>query len=292
MAALIPSVTLNTGHKMPTVGLGTYKLRDELECKAIVAKSLDLGYRLIDTAEVYRNEHIIGNVIKDATSKGLSRDDLFITTKIGPASQGKGKCRQAVLSSIEKLQLDFVDLVLIHWPGVSGLDPQSDQHAEGRQESWEDLEQLVAEGLIRSIGVSNYTTSHLEQLLLHCKVKPVLNQVEFHPLCYQKELLDFCNKNGIVLQAYSSLGSAEGYAELTQIPVINDIAKNRGVSVPQVLLKWALQHNVPVIPKTAKEERLQVNMDLFSFELTQQDMDLIDGLNRKQRFCWNPEKIL
>lgn len=223
---------------------------------------------------------------------GLDRSEIFLTTKVGPADQGKGKCRDSVLRSLENLKLDYVDLVLIHWPGVSGLEPQDAIHATLRKESWQDLEDLCEDGKIRSIGVSNYMVEHLKELLKDCSIRPSVNQVEFHPLLFQDELLRYCKSESIILQAYSSLGSAKGWDILSSNPVLNEIAANKGKSVAQILLRWAIKHEVPVIPKTAKEERLGPNLDIFSFELSDEEMQQIDGLNQNNHFCWDPTLIV
>jgi diketogulonate reductase-like aldo/keto reductase len=224
-------IPLNNGRQMPMVGFGTYLLKDETECKKLVLSSLQVGYRLIDTASVYKNEPFVGEVLSDhkqLDQLGLKRSDIFVTTKVGPADQGKDSCRASVLKSLENLKLDYVDLVLIHWPGVSGHEPHDPIHAIKRQESWQDLEALCRDGKVRSIGVSNYTIEHLKQLLSHCSIRPSVNQVEFHPLLFQLELLNYCKSEQIVLQAYSSLGSAKGWETLSNNQVLMDITKKKG----------------------------------------------------------------
>lgn len=254
----------------------------------------------IDTATVYKNEEFIGDVLSDEkymNSLGLKREELFITTKVAPADQGAGKCRDGVLLSLSKLQLDYIDLVLIHWPGASGLDPSDSKNKILRTESWLDLEQLVKEGKVKSIGVSNYTIKHLEELLSSCTIGPVVNQVEFHPFLYQEELLKYCQSNGIVLQGYSSLGSGKGVQEVLSHPTLHEIAASKDpydikpVTSAQVALKWSLQLGVSVIPKTSNLDRLKENFDLNSFKLTGEEMEQINRINLNKRFCWNPETI-
>ena len=226
------------------------------------------------------------------SSLGISRDNLFITTKLSPGDQAKEQCRNSVLTSLEKLKLDFIDLVLIHWPGSSGIDPKSPKNAELRKKSWLDLEQLCREKKIRAIGVSNYTIKHLTELLDYCSIKPTVNQVEFHPFLNQNDLLTFCKEQHIVLQAYSSLGSSDGWKTLSQLSQIIEVADNREKSIAQVLLRWALQHEIPVIPKTSRIEKLRDNFDLFSFSLNDEEMKQFDSLDKQQHFCWNPDSIL
>lgn len=253
-----------------------------------------------DTATVYKNEEVIGNIITDESflkELNITREDIFITTKVAPRDQGRGKCRDGVLLSMKKLCVDYLDMVLIHWPGVEGVDQKSSKNLLLRNESWLDLQELVREGKIRSIGVSNYTRDHLEELLDSCNIKPVVNQVEFHPFLYQKDLLEFCRSKDVVLQAYSSLGTGKFSETLMSQEILKEIASTKDpydikeVSVAQVLLKWAIKHGVPVIPKTSSVDRLKENFDLFSFDLTDEDMVTIDDLNQNKHFAWNPHNI-
>ncbi|CAG2117183.1 unnamed protein product [Medioppia subpectinata] len=272
-------LSLNNGLKIPAIGLGTYLIKDRDVCKQIVTQSLRTGYRLIDTANAYQNEEYIGEVIENLHEFDTS-------------DQGRGKCRTAVLESIAKLKTPYVDLVLIHWPGVRGLDQSDPKNSELRKGSYQDLEDLHSEGLIKSIGVSNYMIKHMEELLNHCKVLPTVNQVEFHPLLYQKELLEYCEGKGVVIQAYSSLGAVKGWQILSQNETLIKVAKKYERSVPQILLKWGLQHNVCVIPKTSRVENLKPNFELYDFEISKEDMALIDALNSNTRFCWDPNNIV
>jgi len=284
-------VVLNNGLKFPLIGVGTYLMKDKANLKQIIGEAFKIGYRLIDTAKVYRNETIIGEIMADLGSYGLKREDVFLTTKLSTSDQGKGNCRKAILQQVKDLQVTYLDLVLIHFPGSSGLSPSSEKNAENRKGSWEDLEDLVNEGIVKSIGVSNYTIKHLEELFAHAKIKPVVNQVEIHPLYYDKELIDFCAKHSIVVQAYSSLGAADGWPVLKKNKALNEIATKYGKSVPQILLKWALQHNLAIIPKTSHVENLKANFDLFNFEISPTDMASIDAINEDKKFCWNPNNI-
>jgi len=283
---------MNNGIKIPRIGLGTFLIKDREICKTIVREALKIGYRLIDTANAYQNEEFIGEVVQNLDELGLKREDIFITTKLNASDQGKGICKKKVLESIQKLKTPYLDLVLIHWPGSRGLNPKDPKNSELRKGSYEDLEELHSEGLVKSIGISNYMIPHMEELLKHCKVLPTVNQVEFHPLLYQKELLDYCNDKKIIFQAYSSLGGPEGWKILSQNETLIKIASKYNKSVPQILLKWGLQHGVCVIPKTSRVENLKPNIELFDFEISSDDMSLIDSLNSNTRFCLDPNPIL
>lgn len=265
---------------------------------SFVLHSQTFGF--VDTATVYRNEEYIGDVLADKKfldSIGVTRQDLFVTTKVAPGDQGSLKCREAVLLSLSKLRLDYIDLVLIHWPGASGLDPADEQHKKLRWESWLDLEQLVREGKIKCIGVSNYTVKHLDELLSACTIRPTVNQVEFHPLLYQEKLLVYCKSKDIVLQGYSSLGSGKGVQEVLSHPVLKEIAETKDpydikqVTSAQVALKWSLQLGIPIIPKTSNVARLKENFDLNSFKLSEEEMEKMKSMNQNKRFCWDPETI-
>lgn len=221
----------------------------------------------------------------------LKREDIFITTKLSPSDHGSGRARKAALDCVKRLGLNYLDLMLIHWPGVSGLEPNDPKNAILRKESWSDLETLVNEGVIKSIGVSNYTKNHINELLSHSKILPVINQVEFHPFCHQVELLEFCSKQKIHLQAYSSLGSANGWDDLKVNESLIKLGRMKGKSIPQILLKWAINQSVLIIPKTSKIINLPTNLDLFSFDLNDDEMKIISGLNRNHRYSWDPNTI-
>ncbi|KAJ1934452.1 hypothetical protein FBU59_005693, partial [Linderina macrospora] len=184
--------TLANGLKMPSLGLGTWQQRDADVVKRVVGQALTTGYRLIDTASVYRNEEAIGQMLSSIFNdpgSSVQREDIWITSKLAPTQQGYEQAKQAVLASLEKLQTDYIDLYLIHWPGASKLKPDSPKHREMREGSWRALEELYAQGKVRSIGVSNFTKRHLEEMQEYATVQPMVNQCEMHPLCQQTELL-------------------------------------------------------------------------------------------------------
>lgn len=251
----------------------------------------------MDTGTLYGNDEFIGDVVYDKlSSKEIERDDIFIETKIAPWQHGRENTNSAVLDSLKRLKLSYLDLVLVHWPGVAKVPPKDQKNQALRKETWTELESLVEAGKVKSIGVSNYTENHLKDLLNYCRIKPTVNQVEFHPLCYQKSLLDFCKGNSIYLQAYSSLGSSQskppGWTVLFNNEVVKSIATKHGRTIPQVLLRWGLQHDCLLIPKTSKVENLKANLDIFDFSLDDDDMSKLDSLNQDKHFCWNPSDIL
>lgn len=201
----------------------------------------------------------------------------------------------AVRNSIAQLQTSYIDLYLIHWPAKAGLAPTDDQNKQLRRESWRALEHCCELGLVKYIGVSNYTVGHLKELLEYATIKPYLHQFELHPLYFPEDVVNFCKENGIIVQAYSSLG--EGYLLqkefLSAHPVIEDAAKEQTKTCAQVLLKWALQHDFYIIPKSAHRERVKENMQLEKFSLSKQQMSAIDEIHQKEgkKFCWDPSIV-
>ncbi|RAR42925.1 aldo/keto reductase [Paenibacillus sp. MDMC362] len=265
--------TLNDGVKMPWLGLGVWKTKEGEEVIQSVKSAIAAGYRSIDTAAIYGNEEGVGQAIRES---GVSRDELFITTKVWNDDQGYEKTLQAFETSRKKLGLDIVDLYLVHWPG-------KDKYLD----TWKALIHLQKEGLVRSIGVSNFQIRHLQHIIEDTGVVPVVNQVELHPLLSQKELLGFARENQIVLEAWSPLMQGN----LDQ-PILAQIAEKYGKTTAQVILRWDIQNGVIVIPKSVKEHRIRENAGIFDFELSAEDMAAIDGLNHNKRFGSNPDEFL
>ena len=260
------NATLNNGTKIPVLGLGTWQVSSKA-CEEAVLAALDAGYRHIDTASAYENETCVGNVIKKSK---ISRKDVFITTKLWNDDHDNPK--KAFNESLKKLHLEYVDLYLIHFPVLE------------RNESWKILEEVYKEGKAKAIGVSNFTIRHLKQLLEKADIMPAVNQVEFHPYLYQKELLGFCNKNKIKIEAYSPL--THGYR--LKDPKLVEIARRYNKSTSQILIRWGLQHNLIVIPKSANKERIIENASVFDFKISEQDMKTLDSFNENLRTCWDP----
>lgn len=287
------TVTLNNGVLLPILGLGTYRLRDPELVKSIVSRAIQLGYKLIDTASGYKNEEFIGECLKEEFNSGRARrQELFITSKLGPAQHGRQQARATLIKSLNDLQITYLDLYLIHWPGSSGLQPADPQNSALRKESWLEMEEMYKEGKIKAIGVSNYTIAHLEELLTYCSIPPALLQVEIHPFLCQKELRQFCKQHNIHVQAYSSLGASTGCMELMSNKVIQDIAKCHSKSPSQVLLRWAVENSLSIIPKTSQIDRLHENANIFDFSLTENEMQQLNDLDRDCHYCWDPKHIV
>jgi diketogulonate reductase-like aldo/keto reductase len=274
-------VKLLAGTNMPAIGFGTWQIVPNRKAKAAVLDALDAGYRLIDTAKIYGNEKGVGDAIHES---GLAREGLFITTKLWKGEQGYDNALRAFETSLRLLGVDYLDLYLIHWPGGVG----------DRNESWRALTRLYEEGRARAIGVSNFTIKHLEQLKNISPITPAVNQIEFHPYLYKEqiELLDYCRTKGIVIEAYSPL--AHGLINSEQDKggsVLSSIGGKHGKLPAQIVLRWCVQHGAVPIPKTSSREHMHDNIDIFDFELTDQEMVEINNLSKGVRTCWDPNKI-
>lgn len=268
-------VTLNNGVKMPQLGFGVWQVEDN-QATTAVAKALEVGYTSIDTAMIYKNEEGVGKAIKETS---VPRENLFITTKVWNSDQGYENALKAFDESLARLDLDYVDLYLIHWPT-----PKFDQYVD----TYKALEKLYHDGRVKAIGVCNFEIEHLERLLNECEVKPVLNQVECHPYLSQKELKDFCAKHDIFVEAWSPL---EQGGEVLKDEVIIKIAEAHGKSPAQVVLRWHLQNNTIVIPKSVTPSRIEENFNVFDFELTADEMQQIHQLNRNRRRGSHPNDM-
>ncbi|XP_030636605.1 uncharacterized protein LOC115817445 [Chanos chanos] len=282
-----PTVLLNSGTRMPLLGLGTYRLRGPEDTYRTVDAALATGYRAFDTAAVYRNEADIGRALRELLPKhGLSRVDVFITSKLGPRDQGP-RAREGCQRSLDQLGVDYIDLYLIHWPGTQGLDVRDGRNPGNRSQSWATLEDFYTDGKFRAIGVSNYTVEHMQDLLKRCKMTPAVLQVEFHPKLCQRDLRSLCAETGVCFQAYSSLGTGV----LLSDPAVQAVAERCGRTPAQVLLKWAVQQGVPVLPKSCKPSRVEENGRLFDFELSEEDMEKLSALDSGEKFCWDPSSV-
>src|SRR5699024_1728014 len=251
--------TLNNGVAIPQLGYGVWKIPDE-EAAGVVKQAIDKGYRLIDTAKVYGNERGVGQAIAECD---VPREELFITTKVWNADQGYDNTLRAFDESLERLGLDDVDLYLVHWPT-----PKFDTYVE----TYQALEKLYKDGRVKAIGVCNFNIEHLERILTECEVKPAVNQVEYHPYLQQTELKAFCEKHDIQLEAYSPLMNG---THVLENEVIQEIARAHGKTPGQIILRWHVQTDVVVIPKTVTPSRMKENLDVFDFELSETDMQRI-----------------
>ncbi|MFB8374300.1 aldo/keto reductase [Paenibacillus taichungensis] len=270
-------VILNNGVEMPIMGFGVYQIADQNECEQSVYDAIMAGYRLIDTAASYLNEEAVGRAIKRS---GVPREELFITTKLWVQDTGYENTKKAFQKSLERLQLDVLDLYLIHQPfgDVYG--------------SWRAMEELYREGKVRAIGVSNFQMDRLIDLIIHNEVVPAVNQVETHPFNQQIESAAFMKENHVQIQSWAPF--AEGRNDLFQNDVLLSIAKKVNKSVAQVVLRWLTQRNVVVIPKSVRKERIVENFNIFDFELSQDEMESITALDTKQSLFFShndPEMV-
>jgi len=285
----VPKLTFHTGNTIPQFGLGTHQLQGE-DCKTALKIAISKGYRHIDTASIYKNGKEIGEVLKEFfDAKTLSREEVFITSKISPYEQGYEKATQACQKILDELQVSYLDLLLIHWPGVSKMKPESTEIPNIRLDTWKAMEKLKEEGKVKDIGVSNFLVPHLEHLLQNSTSKPVINQFELHPFCYNKELVDFCTQNNIIVEAYSSI--AKGDEILMKNEYLVGLSKKYNKTVPQIALKWAIQKSIVIIPKSKTEKYLAENIDLWDFTLSSEEISEIDSLNKNHHICWDPSAV-
>ncbi len=273
--SIVPTITLNNGRAMPQLGFGVWRVSDD-EAVAAVGEALRVGYRSIDTASLYRNESGVGRALADS---GLPRGDVFLTTKLGNPDHGYDAALRAFDESLQRLGTDYVDLYLIHWP-----QPNRDQYVN----SWRALQRIYADGRARAIGVSNFTERHLTRLADETDIVPAVNQIELHPYLAQREMRAFHADHGIATQGWSPLG--RGGALLAD-PVITALAQKYQRSAAQVVLRWHLQSGTIVIPKSVTPSRIAENLDVFGFELADDDMVGIDELDRDGRLGSHPDDV-
>ena len=258
----VPSITLNNGVRIPQVGLGVFQVPDA-GAQTTVEQALERGYRHVDTAAGYDNEDGVGAALR---ASGIPRDELFVTTKLRNGDQGYESALRAFEDSRRALGLDVVDLYLIHWPV-----PSKDLYVE----TWRAFEKLLADGAVRAVGVSNFLPEHLDRLVSASDVVPAVNQIEVHPTFQQLDVQAACRKLGIAVEAYSPLGRG---ADL-EAPAVESIASTLGVTAAQVVLRWHVQQGAIVIPKSVSAERQATNIDVFSFELDEEQMAVVSGLD-------------
>lgn len=266
-------ITLNNGVKIPQHGFGVYLIKEEEEGYNSINKALEVGYRSFDTAQLYENENLLGKILSES---GVKRSDLFITTKVADFNQGYDSTLKSVEQSLKDLRLDQIDLLLIHWP--------SKKHFF---ETWNALEKLYNEKLVRSIGVSNYEIHHLEELASKSAIKPVINQVECHPYLTQEPLKDYLKNQSIAFEAWSPLGRGA----LLNNNVISEIAKKYNKSNAQIIIRWHLQRGHIVIPKSSTPSRIEENANVYDFRLVEDDVKVIDSLNKNQRTGFVPDEV-
>lgn len=267
------SFELRNGVQMPYLGLGTYQSDNDQEVVNAIKSAIKIGYRHIDTAAVYKNEEGVGEGIRES---GIDRSELFLVSKVWNDDQGYDETLKAFDESLARLGVDYLDLYLIHWP-VSGK----------YKETWKALEYLYAQKKIKAIGVSNFLQHHLEDLVKGCEVVPMVNQMEFHPYLVQQELIDYCNVNGIQYESWSPFMQGKVF----KLDICDDLAKKYNKSVAQIILRWNLQKGVVAIPKSVHENRIASNADIFDFELTDEDIAFLDGLETGERTGPDPDNF-
>ena len=261
---------MNDNCKIPVVGLGTWKSEPGETTSQAVLDSLEAGYRHIDTARAYDNETDVGRAVNDS---GLPREDLFITTKLWNQHQGYEEAIEACEKSLNRLNCDYIDLYLIHWP-----------LREKRNHSWKAFIELRDRGLCKSIGVSNFTIEHLAEIEAKFGILPAVNQVEFHPYHYQKELLDYCSSKNIIIEAYSPLVHAKRMDE----PKLGAISEELGKTPAQILIRWSIQRGMVVLPKSVNKSRIIENFSVFDFDIPDSMMKKLDELDESFVTCWDP----
>jgi len=268
-------VKLNNGVDMPWVGLGVFRMDNDDDTQIVIEKALAMGYRHVDTAAYYDNEEAVGKAIK---SSGIPREEVFITTKVWNEDQRKGVVLKAFEDSLRKLDMEYVDLYLVHWPVPGKF-----------KETWKVFEEIYKSGRAKAIGVSNFKKHHLEELKEVMTITPAVNQIELHPYLIQQEDLDYCNENNIRVEAWSPF--AANKFNLFDEQIIQDIARNHEKSPAQVILRWDHQRGVVVIPKSSHEKRLAENIDIFDFKLSEDDMARISSLNQNKRVGSDPDNF-
>lgn len=252
--------TLSNGLKMPSIGFGTYKSGNDEDTARIVKYALEIGYRQIDTASFYGNEVGVGKGIKDS---GIKREEIFLVTKLWNDDHGYENTIKAFNKSLEKLQVEYIDLYLIHWPNKLNA------------ETWRAFEYLYKIGKVKAIGVCNFKIGHLEELKATAEIMPMVNQVEIHPLSSKDIMLDYCNKNNIQLVAWSPIMRGKIFSN----ELIIALAEKYKKTIAEIILRWHIQRGVIPIPKSSNEERIKENIDIFDFKISEEDMAIIDSLN-------------
>ncbi|WP_288394064.1 aldo/keto reductase [uncultured Vagococcus sp.] len=277
---MLDSYELSNGLNIPKIGFGTWQTPDGDVAESSVTHALKAGYRHIDTAAIYGNEESVGRAIKKS---GIDRSELFITTKLWNNNHSYKKAKLAIDESLAKLDLDYVDLYLIHWPNPVDLRPD---FATGNAESWRAMEEAVAEGKIKAIGVSNFHPHHIDALLKTAKIKPVVNQIFLNPSDIQPEIVSYCREKDILLEAYSPLGTGK----IFEVDSLKELAAKYNKTVAQVVLRWSLQHGFLPLPKSVTESRIKENIQVFDFELSKEDMETIDQLRGTAGLALNPDE--
>lgn len=269
---MINNIELDDGNIIPELGFGVYLINDRETCKNIVSEAIKIGYRHFDTAQYYKNERAVGDAIRES---GIPRENFFVTTKIWISDYGYEKCKKAIDESLKRLNIDYIDLVLLH------------QRYKDYLGAWKALEEAKQEGKIKSIGVSNFRIEELTILLNNSTIKPVVNQIECHPYYIRNELKEFMNKNNIKTQAWFPLG--HGDKKLLNEKILVDLGNKYNKTTAQVLLRWHIQNNHIIFPKSLNIEHIKENINIYDFELTKEDIENINKLNKEKSYIQLPE---
>lgn len=271
-------VTFYNGNEMPIIGLGTFRVENNDQCKDAVKHAIENGYRHIDTAMIYDNEEMVGQGIAEGlASTGLDRSDLFVTSKLWLNDYGRSNVAEAYETSLSKLGLDYLDLYLMHWPGLD----------EALMiDTWQGMEDLYKNDKVKNIGVSNFNAEHLEALLAQVSIKPVINQVEFHPYLTQSELRRYLEVQNIHVESWSPLMNAQ----ILENDTVKSVASEINKTPAQVIIRWNIEHGVVVIPKSVTPSRIEENLNVFDFELTKEQIERLDSLNEDKRIGPNPSE--
>ena len=268
----VPNIQLGK-YTIPQVGLGVWQVESVEQFKTAFSTAIKAGYRHFDTAQIYKNEQMLGDAW---VASGVDRKDLFLTTKVWLNNFTSGRLVKSVDGSLEKLQTDYIDLLLLHFP-VTGL----------RKNAWKTLEELKVTGKVRNIGVSNYTVTHLEGMKKYATELPSINQVELHVFLQQPELVSYCRDNGIILEAYSPLAHGKDLSN----PIVQKIADKYSKSYAQIMLRWCIEEGMVILPKSVTPSRIKENIELFDFQLDSADLEQLVGCERNLRTCWSPVHV-
>jgi diketogulonate reductase-like aldo/keto reductase len=269
---------LNSGFLIPAIGLGTYQIKTQQAIEDAIYSAYQAGYRHIDSAVVYRNESFIGRALKKFN---IPREEIFLTTKIMPKDMNYENAKLSINQSLVNFETNYIDLYLIHWPEAKSI--------EDRLGVWKALEEGVESGKIRSIGLSNFLPRHMKTILENCKIKPAVNQFELHPLFIDQETIDLCNKEGILIEAYSTFARMD--PKLIENPVLVKICEKYNKSATAVLVRWAVQHGWVVLPKSSNSLRIYENFNVDDFNLSEEDLKSLDSLNCNYKVAWDPSRI-
>jgi len=273
--------TLANGIEIPVIGFGTWQAANGEEAKQSVLAAIKAGYRLIDTASAYKNEVSVGEAIKES---GIPREELFITTKLGSGGHSYKAAQEAIDQSLENLGIDYLDLYLIHWPSPLAI---RDNWEEGNKEAWRAMEEAVEAGKIRAIGVSNFMPHHLDALFKTAKIMPTVNQILLNPSDMQEKVVTYNNEHNILNEAYSPLGTGK----IFEVVELQEMAKKYKKTLAQLVLRWSLQHGFLPLPKSVTASRIEENINVFDFEITDEDMKVIDSMHGVAGLAANPDEV-